>query len=108
MVTCPQCGRENAANSKFCVHCGAAIPVQSATPPPQQAGGYPQQGYQAPYRAERVPFAGDLRDHPTFVIALVLALSTAVGMTLQNHLMGSPFGAFVNSVVIFLFQVIFL
>lgn len=63
MATCPQCGKELAAEEKFCAECGATLNTAAAsmpTPPAAQPGAwstgpaaaptplpvYPQQGYQ--------------------------------------------------------------
>ena len=107
MVTCPQCGRENADNSKFCVHCGATI-TQMAAQPQAPGPGQPQPMYQAPYRAPRAPFAGNLQDHPPFVIALVLAIISGMGMALRGGLMENSLTAFDNNVLRFLFGVVYL
>src|SRR5688572_27861537 len=81
MQTCPQCGRENAPGSKFCVHCGAAMPAVAGAPVEQPAGSqqprFSQPGYQAPYRAPRAPFTGNLLDHPPFLVVFVVAMAVS-------------------------------
>lgn len=117
MQTCPNCGRENAANAKFCVHCGASLAgVAAATAPPPQAAGQPvgqpgiaQGGYQPAYRAPRQPFTGNLQDHWVFVTVMVVAFIASLSMCTSITMGASAHGwemLFSNVVLVFLFNLI--
>lgn len=120
MQTCPNCGRENAANAKFCVHCGATLtgaPASAPTAPQQPVGqptgqpGMAQGGYQPAYRAPREPFTGNLQDHWMFVTVMVVAFIASLSMCTNITMGASAHGwamLFTNAVLVFLFNLIFL
>lgn len=92
---------------------GEAQSYQAPTGPQQPAGqpGYGQPAYQAPYRAPRAPFTGNLHDHAPFLIVFIVALGVAFIQTFGGEF--APGGGagwkllFDNDVVEMLFGLIF-
>lgn len=55
-MICPNCGANNADQTKFCVACGARFEEQTPPPPPPPVYQQPQQNYQSQANYQQPPY----------------------------------------------------
>lgn len=73
MQTCPVCGKEFQASTRYCPACGTNLQQQSFASPPIPQSGY-SQGYSYSQQGTAVPRTDQPHGHRKYVVAIIVAL----------------------------------